>query len=176
MQERWKLEGYWHCQHTPCSFTRSWCWCPRVLSASSSALSSRRRGAASLSPCSCSLFLALPMVPLVQQSREWLERQVGRSDLVETHTRLGDDFLPYAIALAVGAAAVAALRWMETRSEAKQEANSGDSDGASTRRDSVWMVVSVAVIALVTSTLAGYQIYEVGASGSAVPWSELSSR
>jgi hypothetical protein len=98
------------------------------------------------------------MVPLVQQSREWLERQVGRSDLVETHTRLGDDFLPYAIALAVGAA-VAALRWMETRSEAKQEANGGDSDGASTRRASVWMVVSVAVIALVTSTLAGYQIY-----------------
>jgi hypothetical protein len=65
---------------------------------------------------------------------------------------------------------------MEIRSEAKQEANVGGSDGASTQRPPVWMVVSVAVIALVTSTLAGYQIYEVGASGSAVAWSELSSR
>jgi hypothetical protein len=116
------------------------------------------------------------MVPFIQQSGEWLERQVGKSDLVETHTRLGDDFLPYTIALAVGAAAVAALRWTESRSEAKQEANGGGSDGASTRRASVWMVISVAVIALVTSTLAGYQIYEVGDSGSAGAWSELSSR
>jgi hypothetical protein len=85
------------------------------------------------------------MVPFVQHSGEWLERQVGRSELVETHTRLGDYFLPYAIALVVGAAAIAALRWMESRSEAKQEANVGGSDGASTRRAPVWMVVSVAV-------------------------------
>jgi hypothetical protein len=48
------------------------------------------------------------MVPFVQHSGEWLERQVGRSELVETHTRLGDYFLPYAIALVVGAAAIAA--------------------------------------------------------------------
>jgi hypothetical protein len=73
------------------------------------------------------------MVPFVQQSGEWLEEQVGRSDFVETPTRLGDDFLPYAIALAVRAAVVFALRWMESRSEAKQEANVGSSDGASTR-------------------------------------------
>ena len=73
------------------------------------------------------------MVPLVQQSGEWLEEQVGRSDLLETHTRLGDGFLPFAIALVVGAAAVAALRWMEAGSEAKQEANGGSSD-----RVSIW--------------------------------------
>jgi uncharacterized membrane protein YidH (DUF202 family) len=116
------------------------------------------------------------MVPFVQQSGQWLESQVGRSDLLETHTGFGDAFLPYAIVLVVGAAAVAALRWIETHSEAKREANVGSSDGVSTRRAPVWMVVGVAVIALVTSTMAGYQIYLVGDSGSAAAWSEFSSR
>jgi ABC-type branched-subunit amino acid transport system permease subunit len=120
--------------------------------------------------------IAAAMVPFVQQSGEWLEGQVGRSDLLETHTRLGDDFLPFAIALVVGAAAVAALRWMEARSEAKQEANVGGSDSVSIRRAPVWMVVVVVVLALATSTLAGYQIYVVGDSGSAAAWSEFSSR
>jgi hypothetical protein len=119
---------------------------------------------------------AAAMVPFVQQSGEWLESQVGRSALLETHTRLGDGFLPYAIALVVGAAAVVALRWMETRTEAKQEANVGSFDGVSTRRAPVWMVVGVAVIALVTSTLAAYQIYLVGDAGSAAAWAEFSTR
>lgn len=117
------------------------------------------------------------MVPFVQQSGEWLEGQVGRSALLERHTQLGDDFLPYAIVLVVGAGAVVALRWVENRSKAKQEeANVGNSDGVSTRQAPGWMVVSVVVIALVTSTLAGYQIYAVGDSGSAAAWSEFSSR
>jgi hypothetical protein len=115
---------------------------------------------------------AAAMVPIVQQSGEWLESQVGRSALLETHTRLGDGFLPYAIALVVGAAAVVALRWMETRSEA----NVGNSDGVSPRQVPVWMVVGVVVIALVTSTLAAYQIYVVGDAGSAAAWAEFSTR
>jgi hypothetical protein len=116
------------------------------------------------------------MVPFVQQSGEWLEKQVGRSAILERHTQLGDGFLPYAIVLVVGAAAVVALRWMETRSEAQQEANVGTSEGVSTRRAPVWMVVGVVVIALLTSTVAGYQIYLVGDAGSAAAWSEFSTR
>ncbi|MCA1740289.1 MAG: hypothetical protein LC740_16120 [Actinobacteria bacterium] len=60
------------------------------------------------------------MVPIVQASGEWFEDQVGRSALLERHTQLGDDFLPYAIALVIGAGAVAALRFMEARSEGNQ--------------------------------------------------------
>jgi glucan phosphoethanolaminetransferase (alkaline phosphatase superfamily) len=116
------------------------------------------------------------MVPIVQQSGSWLKRQVGSSALVETHAGFGNGFLPYAIALVVGAAAVGALRWMETRSEAKQGANVRSSDGVSTQRVPVWMVVGVAVIALATSTLAGYQIYLVGDSGAAAAWSAFSTR
>ena len=116
------------------------------------------------------------MVPFVQASGEWLEGQVGRSALLERHTQLGDSVLPYAIALVVGAAAVAALRWMEDRSEVNQEANVGSSDGVSTWQAPVWMVVGVAVIALVTATLATYQIYLVGDAGSAAAWSKFSAR
>jgi hypothetical protein len=122
-----------------------------------------------------SVFIAA-FVPFVQQSGEWLESQVGESALVETHTGLGGGFLPYAIALVVGAAAVGALRWVEYRSEAMHEAKVGSSDGVSTRRVPVWMVVAVVVIALATSTLAGYQIYLVGDSGAAAAWSEFSTR
>jgi hypothetical protein len=116
------------------------------------------------------------MVPVVQASGDWLEDQVGRSAILQRHTQLGDGFLPYAIALVVGAAAVCALRWMEARSETNQEANVGSSDGVSTRRAPVWMVVGVVIIALVTSTLAAYQIYLVGDAGSAAAWSEFSTR
>jgi hypothetical protein len=119
---------------------------------------------------------AAAMVPIVQKSGEWLESQVGRSALLERHTQLGDGFLPYAIALVIGAAAVAALRFMEARSEAKQEANVGSSEGVSTRRPPVWMMVGVVVIALLTSTVASYQVYLVGDAGSAAAWSEFSTR
>jgi hypothetical protein len=95
---------------------------------------------------------------------------------VERHAGLGDDFLPYAIALVVGATAVVALRWIETRSEAKQEANVSISNGITTRRAPVWAVVVVAIIALATSMLSGHQVYVVGDSGSAAAWSEFSSR
>jgi Flp pilus assembly protein protease CpaA len=116
------------------------------------------------------------MVPIVQASGEWFEDQVGRSALLERHTQLGDDFLPYAIALVIGAGAVAALRFMEARSEGKRDANGGSFQDVSTRKVPRWMVVGVIIVALLTSTAAGYQIFEVGDSGSAAAWAEFSSR
>ena len=109
------------------------------------------------------------MVPIVQASGEWFEDQVGRSALLERHTQLGDDFLPYAIALVIGAGAVAALGFMEARGEQNRHAN--------TRQQAPrWMVIGVVVVGLLTSTVAGYQIFEVGDSGSAAAWAEFSTR
>jgi hypothetical protein len=117
------------------------------------------------------------MVPIVQASGEWLEDQVGRSPLLERHTQLGDDFLPYAIALVIGAGAVAALRFMEARNEGKRDANGGSGfEDVSARQAPRWMVIGVVVVALLTSTAAGYQIFEIGDSGSAAAWSEFSTR
>ena len=116
------------------------------------------------------------MVPFVTGSGEWLEDQVGRSALLERHTQLGDDFLPYAIALVIGAGAVATLRFMEARSERNQDATGGGFEDAPTRQAPRWMVIGVVVVALLTSTAAGYEIFEVGDSGSAAAWSEFSTR
>ena len=108
------------------------------------------------------------MVPVVQASGEWFEDQVGRSVLLERHTQRGDGFLPYAIALVIGAGAVAALGFMEARSEGARHAN--------TQQAPRWMVIGMVVVALLTSTAAGYQIFEVGDSGSAAAWAEFSTR
>ena len=101
---------------------------------------------------------------------------MGRSPLLERHTQLGDGFLPYAIALVIGAGAVAALRFMEARSEGNRDANGGFQDVPGTRQAPRWMVIGVIVVALLTSTAAGYQIFQVGDSGSAAAWSEFSTR
>jgi NADH:ubiquinone oxidoreductase subunit 5 (subunit L)/multisubunit Na+/H+ antiporter MnhA subunit len=116
------------------------------------------------------------MVPIVQASGEWFEDQVGRSALLERHTQLGDDFLPYAIALVIGAGAVAALRFMEGRSEGKRDANGGGFEDVKARQAPRWMVIGVVIVALLTSTAAGYQIFEIGDSGSAAAWAEFSTR
>jgi Flp pilus assembly protein protease CpaA len=116
------------------------------------------------------------MVPIVQASGDWLEDQVGRSPLLERHTQLGDGFLPYAIALVIGAGAVTALRFMEVRSEGKRDANGGGLQDVRTRQAPRWMVIGVVVVALLTSTVAGYEIFLVGDSGSAAAWSEFSTR
>ena len=116
------------------------------------------------------------MVPIVQASGEWFEDQVGRSALLERHTQLGDSFLPYAIALVIGAGAVAALRFMEARSERNRDATGGGFEDVPIRQSPRWMVIGVVVVALLTSTAAGYEIFEVGDSGSAAAWSEFSTR
>lgn len=118
---------------------------------------------------------AAALVPFVTGSGEWLEERVGETALVERHAELGENFLPYAIALLVGAAAVAALRWTEARGEAKRDANDGNTPNVSARRAPRWMVIGVAVLALTTSAAAGYQTYLVGHSGAESVWSGLAT-
>lgn len=48
---------------------------------------------------------SVTLVPFVTESGEWLEERVRETALVERHAELGDAFLPFAIALLVGAAA-----------------------------------------------------------------------
>ena len=57
--------------------------------------------------------VTVAMVPLATGSGEVLEEMVKENGLVERHAGLGDDYLPYAFALLVGAVAVAGLQWIE---------------------------------------------------------------
>jgi hypothetical protein len=75
----------------------------------------------------------------------------------------------------IGAGTVAALRFVEARSERKQDAR-GSFQDVPTRQLPPWMAIAVVVVALLTSATAGYQIFQVGDSGSAAAWSEFSTR
>lgn len=131
-------------------------------------------------------------VPLTTQAGEWLERHVPTSALVRAHTELGDDMLPWALALAVVALAVAARELLARRASRRapwvdverggpgaatapdgRTPPSGD-EGALSRRSAraggTAATVVLAVLAVVVSVGAVYTVYEIGDSGSRAAW------
>lgn len=119
---------------------------------------------------------SVALVPFVTESGEWLEERVRETALVERHAELGDAFLPFAIALLVGAAAVAALHWVERRGKSDGKAARaarGRAEGVDRRYAPRWLVVVVIVVALTTSTAAAYETYLVGHSGAKSVWSKV---
>jgi hypothetical protein len=113
--------------------------------------------------------VTVAMVPLATGSGEVLEQMVNESGLVESHAKLGDDYLPYAFALLVGAVAVAGLQWIEGDREGQGRSH------APRRQAPRWLVIVVAVVALLTSTAATVQMVRVGHSGAAATWSGVSA-
>src|SRR4051794_36070364 len=114
------------------------------------------------------------MVLLATGSREVLEEMVRENGLVEGHAELGDEHLPYAFALLVGAVAVAGLQWVEGSRTGQGRCQAGDSgDGSVRRRAPRWLVIVVAVEALAGSTAATVQLVRVGHSGAAAVWSGI---
>jgi hypothetical protein len=78
--------------------------------------------------------VTVAMVPLATGSGEALEEMVKVNGLVERHAEIGDGYLPYALGLLIGAAAVAGLQWIEGRRARQGRSHAGDSGDASTRR------------------------------------------
>jgi hypothetical protein len=109
--------------------------------------------------------VSVALVSFASGSGEVLEEMVKKSGLVERHAELGDNYLPYALALLVGAFAVAGLQWIEGG-----RAGQGGSY-APRRRAPRWLVIVVAVVALLTLTAATYQMVLVGHNGAAAVWS-----
>ena len=118
--------------------------------------------------------ITVAMVPLATGSGEVLEEMVRENRLVERHAELGDDYLPYAFALLVGAVAVAVLQWVEGSRARQERSHGGDSgDGSGRRRAPRWLVIVVTVVALVGSVAATVQMVRVGHSGAAAVWSGI---
>src|SRR5215212_7268116 len=114
------------------------------------------------------LTITVAMVPLATGSGEVLEEMVRENRLVERHAELGDEYLPYAFALLVGAVAVAGAQWVEGSRTGQGRSQAGDSgDGSVRRRAPRWLVIVVAVVALAYSTAATIQLVRVGHSGAA---------
>jgi hypothetical protein len=110
--------------------------------------------------------VSVALVPFATGSGEVFEEMVKESGLVERHAELGDDYLPYAFGLLVGAVAVAGLQWIEG-----SRAGGQGGSHAPRRRAPRWLVIVVVVVALVSSSAATYQMVLVGHSGAAATWS-----
>jgi hypothetical protein len=104
--------------------------------------------------------VALILTPLSTATGENLEHELPHNALIEEHARLGDQLLPFTIALFVLAAAF----WWLTR----------DRSGA----DSRWpraLVVGVGVLAVVAAVGTGVQVARIGHSGAKAAWSDAGS-
>lgn len=136
--------------------------------------------------------VTLVSVPLTTQAGEWLERHIPTTPLVRAHTELGDDMLPWAVALAAVALAVAGRELLgrrAARGAAPVEVGRGGpgaatsggktprsmrdgrvSAGSSALPGGTTVTVVVAVLAVVVSLGAVYTVYEIGDSGSRAAW------
>ncbi len=120
--------------------------------------------------------VALISVPLTTDAGEWLERRVPRTDLVRTHTELGDTMLPWAIGLAVVALAVLAREWHAARTRRADSVQVGGSLGAARAGSppQPWggraVSIGLAVVAVVVAVGSVITVYEIGDSGARASW------
>ncbi|MFH8520428.1 DUF2231 domain-containing protein [Streptomyces gelaticus] len=106
--------------------------------------------------------MSLISVPLTTNAGEWLERHVAGNALVRKHTELGDELLPWAIALFLLATAV----WWSYRRAAH---HTPDAVG-STNTVAIPLRITAAVLSLLVGVGAGVQVYRIGDSGAKAAW------
>jgi len=105
---------------------------------------------------------SLALVPLSTQSGEALEKRVGKSPLIQTHSNLAEGLLPWVFGLVVVAAVL--LWW--NRNERK----------AATPRAPRWVALGLAVAAVFATTGTTVQAIRIGHSGATAVWSEDMSK
>lgn len=111
--------------------------------------------------------LDVVLVPLATSSGEELERRVVRADggtsaLLEKHTQMGEQLLPFVVVLAVGAVLLALVERARTR------------PGMPAVLGARWVVPLAAVLALVGSTASLVQVVRIGHSGARAAWDDVS--
>ncbi|MFI5757756.1 DUF2231 domain-containing protein [Streptomyces sp. NPDC051569] len=110
--------------------------------------------------------VTLVSVPLTTSAGEWLEKQVPGNALVDRHTGLGDELLPWVICLLVLAVAV----WWFYRRAAVLSAGTASAGGQA----AVGMRLRVAAVVLAVVVAAGsiVQVYRIGDSGAKAAWQD----
>jgi hypothetical protein len=97
-------------------------------------------------------------VGLAQGSGEALEEQVDETELVEEHTEQGERVLPWAIAVAVVAAAVAAIPVLARRRPSLPVRT---------------VTAAVVAVSLVAGVGATWTVIDVGHSGAKATWNDV---
>lgn len=103
-------------------------------------------------------FVATVAVGLAQGSGEELEDQVDETELVEEHTEQGERVLPWAIAVTVSAAAVAAIPIL-TRRRPNLPART--------------VTAAVVAVSLIAGVGATWTVIDVGHSGAKATWNDV---
>ena len=124
--------------------------------------------------------VGLVLVPITTEAGEWLEGRLGQSPLIEKHADLGDQLLPYAIALFV----VAAAHWAYTFRLNKQARTVATTDPATggggvavaertsttTATGSTLVTILFAVLGVVAAALTIWMVVRIGDSGAQAVW------
>ncbi|WP_327424607.1 hypothetical protein OG763_40365 [Streptomyces sp. NBC_01230] len=111
--------------------------------------------------------VSLISVPLTTNAGEWLERHVDSNALVRKHTELGEELLPWVVALFLAATAV----WWFYHHTAHRTPEAG----GSTSTVAIPLRITAAVLSLVIGVGAGVQVYRIGESGAKAAWHDAYS-
>ncbi|CAN5138718.1 hypothetical protein BH11ACT1_BH11ACT1_23250 [soil metagenome] len=101
--------------------------------------------------------VAVALVPLSTESGEALEHRVGGNGLIETHAELADGLLPWVLALAVVALALAVFHRKDSWSLGY--------------RNLTWLPVVLLVAGVLVAGGTAVQAVRVGDSGATAVWS-----
>ena len=95
------------------------------------------------------------LTPITTTAGEWLEQRINETDILRTHTALGDTMPYVSLALLFGVALLVLVHVRDTRQ----------------RPLSKLVLVACTGVTIVVSVLAVVQVYRVGDSGSRSAWS-----
>lgn len=124
--------------------------------------------------------LALASVPITTDAGDWLEHHLPRTPELRIHTALGDYMLPWAIALFVITASVAAREFLRTRrSSNPPDISASDSPHVAHSRPATGsdgiggrpLTIALAIMALIVAAGSTATVYRIGDSGARAAWS-----
>ena len=109
--------------------------------------------------------VALILTPLSTASGENLEKQVTETSLLEKHTQMGEQLLPFTIAMFVLSVG---FWWLDRRrTTATESGSTADRMRA--------LTIGVGVLTLVAALGTGVQVARIGHSGAKAAWSDAGS-
>lgn len=119
---------------------------------------------------------ALASVPLATDSGEWLQERVPESAVVERHTEMGDELLPWS----GGVFVLAVVLWVLYRGLLHRFVRSGGGRGEPGERGGAWadrlssngavLRGGAVVLALLVGVGAVVEVYRIGESGAEAVW------
>ncbi|WP_433664588.1 DUF2231 domain-containing protein [Nocardia sp. CA-128927] len=96
------------------------------------------------------------LTPVTTDAGEWLEKRVGQSPALHTHTELGDTMLYFVIPMLVVTALLVVVHVREQRGKPLMRV----------------LTAAVAVLAVFSGVAATVQVYRIGESGARATWGD----